>query len=205
MSTQFAECKTWKNNDGYFIKYTEIRDGKFQEWLKPVIKHTYWARLGIKVIEFYQKENSHLRILEGERQEWLDGILVGSKFYVDGKLNGDYMEWHANGKLKTKTFFRCGQTEGKTQNWYDDGKPRMEWTSRDGKLDGEVKQWDENGIVMLYEYYVTGKLADPKFSWEKKYAMINAKKRLYFQRTSSSIDPHMIPDLSKIVCEYVSG
>jgi antitoxin component YwqK of YwqJK toxin-antitoxin module len=188
----------------------------------------YWNNVGHRIVESYKKKNNRV-VLEGKREQWYDAVrLYIQEFYLDGNLEGerkvwyengnlemqefyhnDKLEgarrfWHVDGKLKIDVFYREDKLEGKVKSWHDNGQLKSEGTARNDKLEGEHKEWDLDG-KLSYTYFVNGKLIDPKFSWEKKYAMINVKRRLYFQRTLPSIDPHMISDLSKIVCEYVSG
>ena len=113
----------------------------------------------------------------------------------------DFIEWI----LISQKLYKNNIPDGRHREWYEDGKPKTDICYRNGMFDGECKRWDEEGKMIAYHYYMNGECIDPKFSWEKKYAMINAKRRLYFRRTLPAINPRMIPDLSKMVCEYVSG
>lgn len=215
MSDRFVERKTYRDNYGDLIEYAEFQNGKLKTWhengklwkeefykngtlirtkeyFKPVVTQVYTAGLGYKVMESYRKESGNHsypgmffcdnpRIREGESKKWFNGVLISQKFHKNNILHGIQREWYSDGKHKIDAFFRNGVT------------------------DGEYKEWDKEGKMIAHKYYVNGILTDQKFSWEKKYAMINAKRRLYFRRSLPSLDSRMIPDLSKMVCEYVSG
>jgi antitoxin component YwqK of YwqJK toxin-antitoxin module len=144
----------------------------------------------------------------------------------DGQLDGKQIYWYADGQIKSYEYYKNGVRHGESKFWYENGKIWAIEVYRDGKLEGEIKVWHENGQISIREFFRDGNLIGERkvwtedgnltstyvtdkreinLSWETKYALLNLKRRLYLRRTAPVTDSYVIPDLSKIICAYVSG
>lgn len=70
-----------------------------------------------------------------EKLNYVDGLLDGVQTYyfldgttvkrvsnmTNGKLNGKYTEYHSNGKISKKIYFKDGKEDGKSQTYDEDG------------------------------------------------------------------------------------
>lgn len=143
--------------------------------------------------------------LEGERRVWQDnGKLKKREFYRNGKKEGKCEGFGNNGNISILETYHENKLNGECKLWYADGKLAVHQFYKDGKRDGERKHWDANGDMISHTYHIDGNL-EYNFTWEIRHAFIHLKRRACARRSSPAIDPHMIPDLSKMICEYVSG
>lgn len=205
--SQNWNLKVWYIN-GKLWKQEQYENGRLikeREFFIPIIQYTFWNSRGRKIMESCRKGKRNTR--EGERKEWENGNLVVQMFYKNNLLNGKYKEWYADGKLKIYACYRNNKLDGKIKSWHDNGHPNVErmFNLSHDAFDGERKEWNRNGKVIIHEYYIEGELFDPQFSHGRKCAMINAKRCLYLRRILPSLNSHMILDLSKMVCKYISG
>jgi uncharacterized protein len=139
------------------------------------------------------------------RGKMRDRLVTQYFFHDDGIMECKTWYHYHDKKLAIHNFNRNGLKDGKHREWYENGQIRHESHYKNGKLEGEFKDWNFAGTLTGYLYCMDDKIMIDKFSAEKKYAFLNLKRRLYFRRTLPAVNPHFIPDLSKIICEYVSG
>jgi len=133
---------------------------------KPVGRWTYFHDNGEK-----SSEGDHDN--EGQRQgAWKlyfpDGKLMGEGYFEKG--NGDYKEYHDNGKLKLEGKVVKGQNQGRWSYYYEDGvlEGYCDYEEGEGlfksfyqngqlKLQGKLKNGQKTGVWHLYNQ--DGKLA----------------------------------------------
>lgn len=126
---------------------------------KPVGKWVYFHDNGAK-----SSEGEHDK--EGQRQgAWKlyfpDGKLMGEGFFEKG--NGDYKEYHDNGKLKLEGKVVKGKNEGRWNYYYEDGSLEgfCDYEQGEGlfksfyqngqlKLEGKLKNGQKTGVWQLY-------------------------------------------------------
>ncbi len=63
----------------------------------------------------------------------------------DGKIEGDELVWHANGKKKLFSTWIDGKKEGRVVTWYDNGQKHLDGEKRNGMADGAWRSWHEDG------------------------------------------------------------
>lgn len=97
------------------------------------------------------------------------------EFYRDQKLEEERKEWHENGQLMLRELYR------------------------DGRREGERKEWNLNGTIHSHFYYQNGNIRDAKFTTNKKFAILHVKRKLYVRRIFSTINSHIISDLTKLI------
>lgn len=142
---------------------------------------------------------------EGENKRWYEnGQLWVHSFHSNGKFQGKLKAWHMNGKLKLEISYENDEINGERKHYHRNGKLWEYDFYRNGKKEGESKTFDNNGNMICYFYYINDAVSST-FSWENKHAFLNLKRRLYYKRSLHALDPHIIPDLAKIICGYISG
>ena len=72
----------------------------------------------------------------------------------EGKRDGLWTNWHANGQKEMEDTFKAGKQEG-PQTWsHENGQKERAYTSKEGKPDGLVTVWDENGNVIAQTIFI---------------------------------------------------
>jgi antitoxin component YwqK of YwqJK toxin-antitoxin module len=112
------------------------------------------------------------------------------------KLEGEFKDWHENGRLWNHRFYRDGILEGETKSWYENGRPQFQIFYKNGKSEGERKMWLDNGDLWGDLFYQDGKLIDSSFLF-KRDKLLRLKKRLSI-RPISPLDTMLIPELANI-------
>jgi antitoxin component YwqK of YwqJK toxin-antitoxin module len=65
--------------------------------------------------------------------------------YVDGKADGVWKVWHANGQQRQQLGFKQGQLDGTSIEWDENGQKRVEVSYANGKLNGARTLWLKDG------------------------------------------------------------
>ena len=63
----------------------------------------------------------------------------------DGKWDGLYEDYWANGQLWEKGTYRDGELDGPFESYYENGEMEQKGTYKDGEMDGLVENYYENG------------------------------------------------------------
>lgn len=85
----------------------------------------------------------------------LDGVRVHKNAvqthvtYKDGKLDGVFRTYFANGNLLAEISYKNGQLEGKSLIYYPNGFFHNEKHFKEGKLNGVFRAWDEDGSLFF--------------------------------------------------------
>lgn len=79
--------------------------------------------------------------------------------YKDGKYDGNYEEYYANGNIKAKAIFFDGKQNGWAVNYHDDGSKQSEGNFKNGNRDGAWKYYEDGKVVgtetFKTEYQIT--------------------------------------------------
>jgi len=73
--------------------------------------------------------------------------------FVDGKRDGEWMSWYANGVVWSKGYFKDGLRTGKSWAYYPSGNLYLKGSYKKGKKIGEWLVFDEEGIVIGKENF----------------------------------------------------
>jgi len=76
---------------------------------------------------------------------WANGQLWEKGTYKDGEKDGLWESYHENGQLEERVTHKDEVPDGPTEGYYDNGQLRTKGTYRDGELDGLVENYYENG------------------------------------------------------------
>lgn len=82
----------------------------------------------------------------------LDFHKEGSKrmegYFKDGKRDGEWLSWYANGTIWSKGYFKEGKRTGKSWVYHPNGKLYMKGKYEDGKKIGQWMVFDEDGNLL---------------------------------------------------------
>jgi len=96
---------------------------------------------------------------EGEWMSWYaDGVLHKSGNTLNGEEHGQYREYYPDGTLHYEYHYDRGAKTGKWLSWYEDGKPYTERNFKNNQLDGELVYWLEDGTLKKKERYSKGRM-----------------------------------------------
>ncbi len=70
--------------------------------------------------------------------------------------NGEYIYYHANGRVHIKTHYINNKLEGIAQVWFDNGQLEYEILYINDKRDGLFKRFYSNGTVAEEVFYING-------------------------------------------------
>jgi antitoxin component YwqK of YwqJK toxin-antitoxin module len=84
---------------------------------------------------------------------------------VNGRPNGDQIEWYENGNIKKKGSYAEGARDGTWIMWYSNGNKRGETTLSNGRPDGMAKEWYSNGSLKNEGHYIDGRRIGPWKYW----------------------------------------
>ena len=91
---------------------------------------------------------------EGEWLEYYDnGQLKIKRNYKDGILEGESLWYHKNGQLESKGNFKDDEKEGEWLHYRRDGKLWRKYYYKEGKKDGKWTWYDTFGNVVKTEIY----------------------------------------------------
>ncbi len=94
--------------------------------------------------------------LDGEKIDYFaDGTLMSVLNFKDGELSGDFLSYHANGNLQIKGQYVAGVKVGLFQEYYSANQKLSEITyNESGELHGTIKYWRKDGSLtqtLLFE------------------------------------------------------
>jgi hypothetical protein len=62
-----------------------------------------------------------------------------------GKMYGEEVVWHDNGKKKLSSTWVDGKKQGLVATWHENGSKHLEGTKNEGMADGTWRSWHSNG------------------------------------------------------------
>lgn len=88
---------------------------------------------------------------EGGRARWADGACDG-----EGRREGTWRWWNAQGVLVEVTEYRAGQPHGRCTTYHDDGAPAEDFFCEDGQRHGLYRAWNGRGHLVAELGFVQG-------------------------------------------------
>ena len=101
-------------------------------------------------------------IPNGSWKHYKYNVLVEEYTYKDGILDGDYIEYYADGSKKSVRHFDNGKPEGKFIQYTFDGKIESEINFKNGLQDGPEIRYNSDGSVRSSVTYSGGKESGTK-------------------------------------------
>ena len=93
--------------------------------------------------------------------------MVGDITFKDGKLVGNFTQWHDDGQKAGEGTFKDGNKEGVETMWHENGQRAGEATYKDGELEGVETKWNDNGQKANEGTYKDGKQEGPYTEWHE--------------------------------------
>lgn len=96
--------------------------------------------------------------LDGENAIYYPGTkqLFRKALYKIGKLNGDYVEYFQNGKIRMQGLMKDDKHAGEWKGYYESGQLKQLVTFVDGQENGPFVEYYENGTTSYKGAYKTG-------------------------------------------------
>ena len=120
---------------------------------------------GIKQGKYFKYENGRIKEEGNFKDDKKDGkwiyymieqnrcLLQKEANYKDGKLHGEYKEFHLYGGVKEEGQYVAGQKEGEWKTYYSNGQIMKEANYKEGILDGSYKEcWEYGGLKEKGQY-----------------------------------------------------
>ncbi len=121
-----------------------------------------------KIVRTYKVFSDDSTIMDGDYDSYYRGgahEVHGQ--YVDGKKQGEWTNWHENGKVMKVETYLNGQLNGKITQYRDDKTLERETEYKANKREGTWNYYDETGKNLLKrEVYADGK---PNGTWIENY------------------------------------
>ncbi|BAU79948.1 putative MORN repeat protein [Tokyovirus A1] len=169
--TEKYRIKVAKGNCVYHLLPDGTRDGTFQEFwkdsfsLKKQSEYKFgnldgplceWAENGALLFSGnYKTGREHGLFTKGTA--CVSPVIMSN--FVDGKLHGEYKEYHDNGEKRTLCWYDKGKQTGEATHWNKEGK-----VIGNGSIDpfgnytGDKILWWENGVMQAHHKYSNGEL-----------------------------------------------
>ena len=115
-------------------------------------------------------------------EDYSNGDRKMEGYYLNGKMNGVFVEWHENGDKKSEIYYANGKKDGNYSIWYENGEIDETGNYSLSKLEGELSRWYENGEKKSTENYSNDVLNGNATYWyadgkkQKEISYLNGKK-----------------------------
>ena len=117
------------------------------------------------------KALSFLLLLFTSCSQQADNVPVEKIISIDQrpktKTDGEFIEYHPNGNIKTKGLLKNGKRTGAWTSYFLDGKVQSESKFDKGKLNGKTAAYYPNGNVQYMGLYVNNKKDDHWFFYQE--------------------------------------
>lgn len=123
--------------------------------------------------------------------------------YVDGKKEGRWVSYYANGNKMSEGAYRQGLKEGHWLQYWPGGQVKSEGTFSGGKFTGYYVCWHDNGIKQWEGYYnpIRGNSADgtKEGVWLAYDKETGAVSRRFTYRRGSRARPDEFPPFDEVL------
>ena len=111
----------------------------------------------LKEVEFYVNPAGQ-RIPHGKSvQYYINGQIQYKGQMLDGKQDGEWIYYYADGKKMELWHFKDGLRDGELKAWYPNGQLKLEGKSVEDKHDGKWTYYNQDGSVQKEEVWDEGK------------------------------------------------
>ena len=110
---------------------------------------------------FYYQDLPYTGIAKGCVENNLKAITN----FVDGKIEGECIEYYLNGNISKKFLIKNGEKEGEFIKYHENGNISKKSNFLNGKLNGEKIEYYEDGIKLNKSNYVSGKIEGESISY----------------------------------------
>ncbi len=144
-------------------KSYSINGGLLKEEFIEEFKDSENGSFGMKVIEYHPSSNTVASINDKEfGKSYYEGGSLKAEWKNKNYINdGDYLEYHENGKIKMSVSYIDGERNGLMLKYYESGVIKEEWKYSMGKRI-YVKKYYPNKIPKSEWQYANGQLISKK-------------------------------------------
>jgi len=86
--------------------------------------------------------------------------------FVEGRQNGEYIEYYQNGQINYKYSFKNGIEDGEWVWYNEDGALLKKENYKDGKLHGDWVTYHDNGQIYVKGQFENGEEIGEWFQWD---------------------------------------
>ena len=86
-----------------------------------------------------------------------NGQLERKEFYKDGFEDGPWEFYYADGQIKKKESYKDGKPDGTWEMYHENGQLRSRGFFKNAELNGALEIYSEDGLLMVKDAYVNGK------------------------------------------------
>ena len=132
----------WFHKNGQLSLTCEIKNGK-----KDGVEKGFYDNGDMRSIIHYKNGKKHGKLKF--YHQYKDLVVRSNRVetYKDGKLYGEYIDYHLNNKERAKGNMLYGMMEGKWTFWYHNGKKELECEFDFGNLIDSAKIYHDNGVL----------------------------------------------------------
>jgi antitoxin component YwqK of YwqJK toxin-antitoxin module len=110
--------------------------------------------------------------MKGKKQR-----LIEKGKFDKGLKTGWWLQWHQNGLMKSKIFWKEGYKEGDVYQYSTDGALKRRGRYKNNLLEGRILEYDENNRLTETRYH-NGQLLAPEKIKEKKIKKVETEKKI---------------------------
>ncbi len=134
-----------------------------------------------------------------------NGVLMESREYKDGVLDGDFIIWQSSSRMLAKSTYISGALHGVTLIWHEDGPLMSIAEYAGGEKHGSYKEWHRNGIKRAQAEYEDGRKHGLSQSWNVQGRIVeNAEWREGHPWNGIIVDYHRVGE-SPVMAVYSEG
>ena len=108
-----------------------------------------------------------------------NGVLNSVGNYKDGKADGESIDYHGNGQIKTKCFYKNDTVQGYQSEYYENGVMSSQGNVNKGEFDKEWRSYYKDGTLYAINYYHKGKFHGTQKFYSIEGELVQVKKYIY--------------------------
>lgn len=82
--------------------------------------------------------------------------------FADGKEDGEWRRYFANGQLMERRYFERGKKAGTYTAWWPNGRQRLLYHFANGEYEGTCRDWNDKGLLIAEMNYKEGHEEGPQ-------------------------------------------
>lgn len=130
-----------------FVRLSEINEYEIKDHPPHTVDDEGYTYL---TVQFGDEENYSM---EGVLISKFHHKLILSEFSRDSSKDGPFTEYHENGKVKTKGFYKDGNPDGHWIGYNYLGMKNVDLTYKDNLIQGYYRTWYDNGQLHTEDFY----------------------------------------------------
>jgi antitoxin component YwqK of YwqJK toxin-antitoxin module len=132
----------WFHENGQLNLICEMKNGK-----KDGVEKGFYDNGDKMSIVYYKNGKKHGKLKFYHQYKDLAVKSNRDETWEDGKLHGEYIDYHLNSKERAKGNMLYGMMEGKWTFWYHNGKKELECEFDFGNPVGSAKIYHDSGVL----------------------------------------------------------